>query len=205
MYVLFLAVCAAGLWLYGGEELRSSKASATVKIKLKEAGDRLEMTAAARRSRAAEEELYKSCVLLKNVVIATQQTRLSADSIYERLMDGSRGLKSMYGRMLSLYRSGRDEEAFRVPAEVIGTREARNFGLILSKLGKIDPVELREQMDIFMKGLTDRRVTSAMKQAQRNSVIITALASVSVFALLVNFTVVVVFMSSVELMSSVFA
>ena len=120
-------------------------------------------------------------------------------------MENSDGLKPMYGRIISLYRSGRDEEAFRVPSETIGTRQARAFGQILSKLDKINPVELREQMDIFQRDITEKKVTEAMKQTQRNSVIITAMSALTVFALLVNFTVVVIFMKSIEMMGSVFA
>ena len=106
--------------------------------------------------------------------------------------------------MLSLYRSGKDEEAFRVPADIIGTREARSFALILSKVDKIDPAELKAQTEIFQNSMTEKKVTAAMKQAQRNSAVITALSAGCVFALLINFTVVAVFMKSLDMMSSVF-
>ena len=59
-------------------------------------------------------------------------------------------------------------------------------------------------MDIFQRDITEKMVTAAMKQAQRNSMVITAMSALSVFALLVNFTVVVIFMKSIDMMGSVF-
>ena len=136
---------------------------------------------------------------------------LSRDQVIMDVMDdeGIEELKDKIGVIKSeldssLYRSGRDEEAFKVLAETVGTREARTFGLILSKLDKMDPEELREQMDIFQRDITEKKVTAAMKQAQRNSMVITAMSALSVFALLVNFTVVVIFMKSIDMMGSVF-
>ena len=58
--------------------------------------------------------------------------------------------------------------------------------------------------DIFQRDITEIKVTAVMKQAQRNSMVITAMSALSVFALLVNFTVVVIFMKSIDMMGSVF-
>ena len=49
----------------------------------------------------------KSCVLLKNLVIVTKDAKLSAEHIFERLMENSGSLRPVYGRLISLYRSGR--------------------------------------------------------------------------------------------------
>ena len=158
-----------------------------------------------RRNRdALDRELYAGSVILKNMSIVRRETPLSADYIYENLMENSSLLKLMYRRMLSLYRSGKDAEAFAVPSEFIGTRAARNFGIILSKLDKLNPAELTEQMSIFQESMTESRATQAVKRNQRNSIIITSMAAISIFALLINFVVVVVFMDALTMLNNMF-
>lgn len=201
---LFIIAYAAGAWMILEEYIKETLWHAKVRKTLDEAGKKIKVVFAWRRSSSSDDELYKSCVLLKNLVIVTKDVKLSTEHIFERLMENSGSLRPVYGRLISLYRSGRDEEAFKVLAETVGTREARTFGLILSKLDKMDPEELREQMDIFQRDITEKKVTAAMKQAQRNSMVITAMSALSVFALLINFTVVVIFMKSIDMMGSVF-
>ena len=158
-----------------------------------------------RRNRdALDRELYAGSVILKNMSIVRRETPLSADYIYENLMENSSLLKLMYSRMLSLYRSGKDAEAFAVPSEFIGPRAARTFGIILSKLDKLNPAELTEQMSIFQESMTESRATQAVKRNQRNSIIITSMAAISIFALLINFVVVVVFMDALTMLNNMF-
>ena len=149
-------------------------------------------------------ELFKSSVILKNLSLVRKEAPMSADYIYEKLTENSGYLKPMYSQMLALYRSGRDKEAFKLPAKIIGTKAAGNFALILSKLDKLNPAELVEQMNIFQSSMIEKQVTYAVKRTQKNSVIITALSALPVFALLINFVVVVVFMDSLKMLSSIF-
>lgn len=106
--------------------------------------------------------------------------------------------------MLTLYRMGNDTEAFEIVAKTVGTKSGKNFANILSKLDKLNPAQLVEQMEMFQESLTESAMTAAMKRAQRNSLIITSCAAASVFALLVNFTVVVVFMKTVNILNQIF-
>ena len=52
------------------------------------------------------------------------------------------------------------------------------------------------QIDVFIGIIREVRTTEAMKQAERRSLIITVFATASVFACLVNFCVVVVFLDT---------
>lgn len=204
MYTLFLTAYMCALWLMYKEWIKAAVQAQKRLKKIQRPAQELNRIIMKRRSLGAGQEFYKSSVILKNLITVTGGSTLSADHIYEKLMENSDILKPVYGRMLSLYRSGKDEEAFRVPADIIGTREARSFALILSKVDKIDPAELKAQTEIFQNSMTEKKVTAAMKQAQRNSAVITALSAGCVFALLINFTVVAVFMKSLDMMSSVF-
>lgn len=151
-----------------------------------------------------ELEIFTGSILLKNLILAEKETPFSADYLLEKLMEHSRRLKPVYGRMLAMYRSGRDREAFSLLGEFCGTRSAGNFSAILSKLDQIAPDELTEQIAVFQEIMEQQRVTAAMKQVQRNSTLITSLAAASMFVMMIDFTVVVVFMHTITLLESVF-
>lgn len=52
--------------------------------------------------------------------------------------------------------------------------------------------------------MAERRVTQAMKRVQRNSLMITLWSSAAIFAMLINFTVVVVFLQTLETLQTLF-
>lgn len=149
-------------------------------------------------------ELFGSVITLKNLAMVHKERPLSADFIFEILMENSTALKPAYEELLTLYRSGRDDEAFRAFAERTGSREGRNFAVILSKLDRINPAEVVKQMEVFQNAMAEERMTAATKAAQRNSVLITAWAAASIFALLVNFAVVVVFLDTLGMLEHLF-
>lgn len=201
---LILAMAFSGLLVAYGVELSLWIPKDEIKALWEEVKKKFSRRLIKRNKESQDRELLKSSVILKNLSLVRQETPLSADYIYESLMENSQMLRPMYGEMLTLYRSGRDEEAFKTPERFIGTKAAKNFALILSKLDKINPSELVEQMNIFQTMTLERRMTWAVRRAQRNSVILTTLAAISVFALLINFAVVVVFMDSINMISGMF-
>lgn len=151
-----------------------------------------------------DREIYGSAVTLKNLSLVQKDKPLSADYIFEALMDNSSALRPAYEEMIALYRSGRDEEAFKAFAAKTGSRGGKNFASVLSKIDKINPAETVKQMEVFQNMMAEERTTAAIKTAQRNSVIITAWASASIFALLINFAVVVVFMDTLGMLQHLF-
>ena len=175
-----------------------------LKNKRKQVAEGIMMMRAKRKNISLERELFSSSVTLKNLSIVRRDAPISADYIYERLVENSGYLKPVYSRMLTLYRMGNDTEAFEIVAKTVGTKSGKNFANILSKLDKLNPAQLVEQMEMFQESLTESAMTAAMKRAQRNSLIITSCAAASVFALLVNFTVVVVFMKTVNILNQIF-
>lgn len=151
-----------------------------------------------------EGELYDSCITLKNLALVRRSAPFTADYIYEMLMRNAVKLRPAYAGMLTLYRSGRDEEAFLFFAEAVGSKTGRNFAAILAKLDDVNPAELTAQMEVFQNMMAEKRVTQAMKRVQRNSLLMTLWASAAIFALLINFTVVVVFLNTLDLLKAVF-
>ena len=150
-----------------------------------------------------EPEIYTSGLLLKNLALARKEDAFSADYLYEKLMDHSEKLRPVYAEMLALYRAGKDREAFRLVAERCPTRAGRNFSLVLEKVGVIRPDELAEQMEVFQEMIRQQKVTEDIRQVQRNSLVTTVMATATVFLLVIDFAVVVVFMHTMAMLEFV--
>ncbi|MDD5922230.1 MAG: hypothetical protein PUC44_03495 [Eubacteriales bacterium] len=144
--------------------------------------------------RAREQEIFTSCMILKNLSIVQKDFPMSADFYLERLMEDSRYLRSIYGEMLLLWRSGMGEKAFFVLEERVQTKAAVNFSLILSKLDQVNPSELVSSMRSFEESFSEERVTRATRRAYIRSLIVTAASAASVFLILMNFIIVVIFL-----------
>lgn len=204
VYLSLLLICAAVTASIYREEISALMPWERIGNKRREFEKTLIRISARKKSTRFDKELFNSSITLKNLSLVRKETPISADYIYERLMENSNRLRPIYSEMLTLYRTGHDEEAFKMLAMEVGTKSAKNFANILSKLDRINPAELTEQMEMFQQMMTDSAMTAAMKKAQRNSAIITACAATSVFALLINFTVVVVFTDAMSVLNNLF-
>ena len=121
---------------------------------------------------------------------------VSLDYMLEELSRDSGSLRPVFRETLSIYRSGKYDEAFRFFGDSVKSRYGRSFARMLSKMDKINPYEMVSQIDIFIGLIREIRTTEAMKHAERRSIIITIFATASMFACLVNFCVVVVFLGT---------
>ena len=119
-------------------------------------------------------------------------------------MEHSEKLRPVYAEMLSLYRAGKDRDAFRLVAERCPTRAGRNFSLVLEKVGTIRPDELVDQMEVFQEMIRQQKMTEDIRRVQRNSLITTVMATAAVFLLVIDFAVVVVFMHTMTILEFVF-
>lgn len=146
-----------------------------------------------------EQEIFGSCVILKNLAIVQSDIPMSTDYILEELMANSNSLRGIYGEILFRWRSGYGQDSFNVLDERIHTKAARNFAFILSKTEQINPAELVESMRVFEEAFAGDRMTRAMKRASRKSIVTTMAATASIFAILMNFSIVVVFMDMLNM------
>lgn len=151
-----------------------------------------------------EKDILSGCIMLKNLSVVYKNRPMSADFIIEELMKSSGLMRDVYGRILSEYRTGSCEEAVKVLQERVPTKTAKNFAMILSKLDQINPSELAEYMAAFEKSMEEERATEAMHRAEKKSIVITAIATASVFAVLFNFVRVVIFINAMNMLQSVF-
>ncbi|MDD4377198.1 MAG: hypothetical protein PHH48_03500 [Eubacteriales bacterium] len=151
-----------------------------------------------------EKEVFNSCITLKNLAIVQKEVPMSQDFILEQLMENAVALKPVYAEVLLEYRSRGSQHVTDVFVKYVPSKSGKNFAAILSKLEKINPAELLDQITAFEEVISQERKTRAMKKAERNSIIITMFATATIFALLLNFAVVVVFMDTISMLGQVF-
>lgn len=151
-----------------------------------------------------EREIWNSCVVLKNLAVVHRGQPMSCDFILEQLMECSRPLANLYADILSAYRNGRGESAFDLLHQRIPIKAARHFSFILSRIDRIDPGELISHMEAFEETFAAERMTRGMRRAEQRSLITTMAATATVFAVLLNFTVVVVFMNTMRMLGQAF-
>ena len=151
-----------------------------------------------------DRDLYHSAILLKNLAIVRKDYPVSLDYMLEELSRDAGSLTPIFQETLSVYRSGRYDEAFGFFAKAVRSRYGRSFASLMSKMDRINPYELVGQIDIFLGVIREVRMTASMKQAQRRSLVIMALAAASALCVLVNFCVVVVFLDTLENLRFIF-
>ncbi len=151
-----------------------------------------------------EKEIYNSLLILKNLAIVQQNIPMSRDFIVEQLMKNTKLLRQNYADLLLYDRSGKNIQFKSLLLKKAPLNSVRRFSLILECIDKVNPVELLEQITALEEIMAEEKQTYSIKRAERNSIITTTIATISVFVLLLNFTIVVVFMDSIKIMESVF-
>lgn len=204
IYVMLLLLCVAGITIAYNDELRNSSSMILRNKSIEKRKKDLQFWVMKKNKSRMDRELFQSSVILKNLSLVQGHAPFSADYIYEKLMENSVVLRPVYGQMLTVYRSRKSSEAFKIIPMVIGTKTSKNFAIILSKLEKLNPAELEKQMEVFQKSMMETRMTYAIRRVQRSSLILTALATITVFVLLLNFVVVVVFLNTIETLNQLF-
>jgi len=178
----------------------SEKIYGTIKSPFKTITDALSKS----RTEKLDREIYASCIVLKNLAIVQGEKPQSADKLYEILMNSSKKLKPLYQEMISLYRVGRREEAFKNFAMSIGTSSARSFVALLSKLDRINPAELLDQVNSLIEAMSEKRLTDGIERAQRNGAITITLSTLAIMAALGDFLIIVVYLDMLSGLSLVF-
>ena len=151
-----------------------------------------------------ERELFHSCMMLKNLAIVYQELPMSTDFLLEQLMESSQFLRSVYADMLTAYRNGRTEEAFDLLYHHVPIGSAQKFARILRRLDQMPPQELVAQMNAFEETFSAERKTKAMARAERKSLITTLTSTATIFVVLLNFVVVVVFLDTLQTLNQLF-
>jgi len=151
-----------------------------------------------------EKELFHSCILLKNLAIVYQQMPMSADFMLEQLMESTQLLKLVYADVLNAYRTGKPDDTFRLLYDKLPSDSMMNFVRILRRLDTMNPADLVDQMNAFEATLSAERKTKAMAKAERRSLATTLASTATIFVVLLNFVVVVVFLDTLQTLSQLY-
>lgn len=204
LYIFLFMISLVGIYMAYEDLIRNILSNKWLNTAIDSRKKELELFIVKNNKTRIDKELFNSSIILKNLSLITQQSPFSADYMYEKLMENSTFLKPVYRQMLTVYRSRESQNAFKVLPLTLNTKTSKNFAIILSKLERISPVELAKQMDVFQKNMMDQRMTYAIKRVQKSSMVLTVLSTITVFAILLNFVVVVVFLDTIQALNQLF-
>ena len=151
-----------------------------------------------------ERELFHNCIILKNLAIVQAELPLSTDFILEQLMESSKPLRTTYADILTAYRKGKHQQAFDILPDRLPTKTAKDFARILSRLDDLLPMDLVIQMEGFESAFSAERKTKALARAERKSLVTTLTSTAAIFVVLLNFTVVVIFLDTLRTLQQLF-
>lgn len=151
-----------------------------------------------------EQEIFNSCMVLKIMAIVQNDTSLSTEHIIGELMSNSIALKKTYGEILFKWRNGEGSDSFEPLSTALNSKAARKFGIILSQAEQMQPAELVLEIRAFEAAFAGERTTDIARQAERKSVFATAIAAACIFAVLMNFAIVVAFMDTIRMLGIAF-
>lgn len=149
-------------------------------------------------------EISQSASMVKTLALINTDKAFSADYIFEKLSEHGGRLDKHFKYFLTLYRGGRKNEAFLKLQNLLDTSGGRQYVMILEKLEYLNPREMIEQIEVFQQGLMEEILTQRMKEIDSSSILITMAATATVFAIILNFAIVGVFMDSLEMISGIF-
>ena len=204
LYIFLFMISLVGIYMAYEDLIRNILSNKWLNTAIDNRKKELELFIVKNNKNRIDKELFNSSIILKNLSLITQQSPFSADYMYEKLMENSTFLKPVYRQMLTVYRSRESQNAFKVLPLTLNTKTSKNFAIILSKLERMSPVELTKQMDVFQKNMMDQRMTYAIKRVQKSSMVLTVLSTITVFAILLNFVVVVVFLDTIQALNQLF-
>ena len=204
LYIFLFMISLVGIYTAYEDLIRNILSNKWLNTAIDNRKRELELFIVKNNKNRIDKELFNSSIILKNLSLITDQSPFSADYMYEKLMENSTFLKPVYRQMLTVYRSRESQNAFKVLPLTLNTKTSKNFAIILSKLERMSPVELTKQMDVFQKNMMDQRMTYAIKRVQKSSMVLTVLSTITVFAILLNFVVVVVFLDTIQALNQLF-
>lgn len=157
-----------------------------------------------KRAMELDDEIFAGAGTIKTLALLNSKGTFSADYIYEKLYEYSNKMRNIYASFLALYRGGNREEAFRFIRINVNTSTGKQFASILEKLEYLSPKEMVQQIEGFQEGIVEERMTRATNEIDRNSVITTLASTATIFAIILNFAIVGVFMDSLNMLNGIF-
>jgi len=147
-----------------------------------------------RKGERIDKEIYESISFLRNIIALGKGRRVGSDYIIEQLSHKEGLLQPVYMRMLRFLRVGKLEEAVKSFSGETFTPIALDFGDLLLKWDKLDPLELTEILISYQKNIKEVKSTMQRKQDEIISECIYLPIVLNVFIIFINFIMVGYFM-----------
>ncbi|HKK96465.1 MAG TPA: hypothetical protein VJ916_09170 [Anaerovoracaceae bacterium] len=148
-------------------------------------------------------DLISSSICLKNLSILMNEEAMTTDYVLEVLIDNAKELKPYFVKCLMMYRLGNRDQAFNYLNTAITNKEMEEFVGLLKKLDETNGYKLVKQIDSFNHCLIEERSTYKRKIGDRYNLIYTTLITINIFALIINFAIVVVFMDALNMLNMI--
>lgn len=136
-----------------------------------------------------DDELIAVITQMKN--IASVGHSESADSLIQNLMRFTRILKPIFARTLSLLRRASTVEAKVYFNKEVGTKLGSDFAAILPKLDELDAAAFKNQLELLLSTVKERRATKKYARQQTLSNLVFTSASIGVFLIFADFMYIV--------------
>lgn len=143
--------------------------------------------------RKQDVELGRIVSQLKNTIIIKHQNPSSSDFILQQLYKFSKITKPIFSRMLAMWSLNEKIRACGYFSLSIGTQLSRDLANVFSKLDKLNPIELREQLEILQKEIKEDRKTRKLEEKERRSYVIYFVIALACALIVLNFIVLVYF------------
>ena len=148
-------------------------------------------------------DLISASICLKNLSIIMNEEAMTTDYVLELLIDNSKELKPYLIKCLMIYRLGNKDKAFIYLKEAIDGKNMEEFVGILRKFDEVNGSKLTKQIESFSHCLIEERSTYKRKLGDKYNLLYTALVTVNIFALLINFTIVVIFTDALNMINMI--
>lgn len=148
--------------------------------------------------------LMTDIALLKSIIICNRESPLSTEKILEEMAIYSNGLSKTYLKVVSEYRKNKGKRAFDAVTDRYQGHIWESYKRILVRLEDFDPIELIDQISALQELVLQNQISKSMVDVEKKANLLTIIATASVFAVILNFAVVVVFMDTMAMLGKVF-
>lgn len=156
------------------------------------------------KSEEYDKYMIADLVILKSAILCNFEKPLATEEIIEILAENSPKFSKIYYKLISNYIKNGDKEIFKSLPGSNKNMYWKAYGRILFYLEDFNPSELIDQITTLQDAVLQNNVSRGIVLVERKANLLMVISTISVFAVLINFSVVVVFMDALEIMKNAF-
>lgn len=150
-----------------------------------------------------EKDLISASILLKTLSLLMKDEPMTTDYVIEQLLLNSKDLKPYFIKCLAEYRLGNKDKAFNHIKYANSGKAFDEFVSLLRKFDEGNGYLLANQIESFKDYLIEERSTYKSKLNDRYNMIYTVIVTINIFALIINFAIVVIFTDAIKMLNMI--